>query len=94
MEKISIGGRVIMLDPITAGLVRKRQGMNRERDRRISRDLKQSGMLPGFRSGIPSANSGTFLQSNRELDSRVVYHQGKVEGIENRWAQHLQAAGL
>lgn len=84
--EIRVGDRVMFVEPKTAERVRKQQAINRERDRRISRDLKVSGLVPGFHTNQFAGWLGSIKpRSERSKDNLGTWREEKKDAIEQRF---------
>jgi hypothetical protein len=94
MVQITVGGRAMLVAPKVADRVRKQVQINRERSIRLSRELKQSGLLP---SGMFNQTAGripeSYTQPGRERDSRQVWQDDKKAAIESRFHTFMLQGG-
>ena len=93
MEKIYLYGRVLTVTPVQMEAYKKALIRERDRSRRLGRELKQEHLLPSSRSGCAAALSG-YVAPSEELDTRMVYAIEKSQRVEDLWLAHLQAEGL
>ena len=93
MEQINLNGRTMLVTPVVADRFRKAQIRERDKARRLSRELKEARLLPDSKSGIPSAHS-SYTAPAPELNNRVVWQVEKKLVIEDNWTKHLQTCGL
>jgi hypothetical protein len=94
MVQITVGDRVMLVAPKVADRVRKQTAINREKSIRLSRELKQSGLLP---SGVFNQTAGRITESyarpGQERDSRQVWQDDKKIAIENRFHSFMLQGG-
>jgi hypothetical protein len=84
----------MLVSPKVADRVRKQEQINREKSIRLSRELKQSGLLPsGVFNQTARLQSEPYARPGREQNTRAVWHDDKKAAIENRFHSFMLQGG-
>jgi hypothetical protein len=90
MVQITVGGRTMLVAPKVADRVRKQEQINREKSIRLSRELKQSGLLPcSSFNQTAGLCSESYARPGIEKNNQEVWQSEKKAAIENRFEQFL-----
>jgi hypothetical protein len=92
-ESIEVGGRIMLVEPKQALLIRQAMKRRQEKNAQISRDLK--GMLPKGFSNQTQSLTGSNYSRHDNVDTRVInktrYVNGRmVKVLETRFPEHLK----
>lgn len=98
---IELNGRVVMLSPAKAEAVRQKQQVLREKNRRIGRDLRVSGLIRDYVSKAGAKAKTAWAPGPKDLSAAevrsVCLNQSIITrrmAIEQRWQEALAEARL
>lgn len=94
LERVQVGDRVLLVSHEKALDIRLRIRARQEKNKAISRDLRQSGILPSDGTSRLSSSAYKTYQSrpNHEpLFGKAAYEAGKKQSIETRWQEFLKS---
>jgi hypothetical protein len=91
MVQIMVGDRVMLVTPKVADRVKRQEQINRERSIRLSRELKQAGLLPSTpRDRFTGLRSESYARPEREKDSRMAWHDEKIVDQNKRFQAFIR----
>ena len=89
-ERVKIGDCYMTVTPEQAIIIRAKIQARQEKDKQISRELRQSGLVRDCRSQLTAWTSKTYSPApNIVKDNRTAWAESKKESIERRWQEHL-----
>ena len=93
MVQITVGGRTMLVAPKVASRVREQVQINREKSIRLSRELKQSGLLPRQPNDQFTGWQGTrtfhHARPKSIMDNRAIYQADKLSANLERFDRFL-----